>query len=71
MTAPTHTIASVRRDLPPVTLKIGHTVYPAHVAGRLLPFPRVWTRVDGVLLDFEFAWKTIAAALNSGRPLRA
>ena len=60
----------VKDELPDVTIRVGKTVYPGVVAGRLLPFAKVCF-ADGCGATMEFAWETIAECLNRGVPLRA
>ena len=58
---------SVRAALPDVQVRIGKRTYPAQVSGRLHRFAWVTIRETGA--RFEYAWATIANALNNDRPL--
>jgi hypothetical protein len=61
------TAAKVRDELPDVQVKVGKTVYTGKVRGRKNAFAGVhW----GPTSSAEWAWQTIANALNNGRPLQ-
>lgn len=65
----THTIETVKRDLPKVTIRLmSGKIVEGNVTGRMNKFASVWTKDnhDG----WEFAWQTIVNALNNDRPLR-
>lgn len=63
----THTIESVKAELPNVQIKIGKQIVTANVIGRKMPFARVWNRdnMDG----WEFSWQAIVNSLNNDTPL--
>ena len=61
----THSIYTIKRDLPEVKVKVGNKIVTGKVTGRMLDFATVI--VDGV--NYEFAWSTITNALNNDRPL--
>ena len=63
-----HTAETVRRDLPDVTVLHKGKTYPGRIAGRRLDFAVV-TWDDG--RREEWAWSSIAHALNAGKPLIA
>jgi hypothetical protein len=75
------TPAKVKSELPDVEVVWNGKKYQARVSGRLLPFAQVtlaWKAERGRKYmtpimgpHFEFAWETIAGALNNGRTLRA
>jgi len=72
------TIASVKDELPQVKVKIGKQTHWARITGRLNPFATVTVFADDrkylrgpAWVDFQFAWQTIADALNNDRPLSA
>lgn len=60
------TVGDVRRLLPEVSCLVAGEVCSGRVTGRLCDFAVV--SVEGHVC--EFAWSTIAAALNNGRSLR-
>lgn len=61
-----HTAETVRRDLPDVTVSRKGKTYPARIINRRADFAVVvWD--DG--LTAEWAWGSIANALNAGAPL--
>ena len=65
----THTIATVKRDLPKVQIKLmSGKVIEGNISGRRNKFATVWTKdnYDG----WEFSWQTIVNALNNEQPLR-
>ncbi len=61
----THSIYTVKRDLPEVKVKVGNKLVTGKVTGRMLDFATVI--VNGA--NYEFAWLTIANALNNDKPL--
>ena len=63
-----YTAETVRRDLPDVTVAHKGKVYPGRIAGVCLDFAIV-TWGDG--RREEWAWSSIAHALNAGKPLIA
>lgn len=64
------TVADVRRLLPAVYAIIDGTPTLCTVAGRMCDFASVRAGSTIKIAEAEFAWSTIAAALNNGRPLR-
>ena len=62
----THSIYTVKLNLPEVNVKVGNKIVTGKVTGRMLDFATVI--VNGV--NHEFAWQTIANALNNNKPLR-
>lgn len=62
------TIATVKEELPNVTVKDGETVYEAWVRGRRNKFAGVsWG--DKKQYTVEVAWETIVHCLNFGKPI--
>ncbi len=59
----------VKDELPEVDVKVGKEIVKGQVGGRKLPFAGVWFSVNGVPLRGEYAWATIANALNKKQPL--
>ena len=62
----THSIQTVKRNLPEVKVKVGSKIVIGKVIGRMLDFATV--TVIGA--NYEFAWATIVNALNNDKPLR-
>jgi hypothetical protein len=79
------TVKSVKEELPSVTVKVGNVRYYGRVTGRLNRFATVTLiepiepkhkRTHPMIApntplwsDHEFAWETIASALNKGTDL--
>ena len=61
----THSIYTVKRDLPEVKVKINGKIVTGKVTGRMLDFATVI--INGA--NYEFAWLTIASALNDDKAL--
>mgnify|MGYP001558776731 CR=1 FL=1 len=61
----THSIYTVKRDLPNVKIKIGNKIVTGQVRGRMEHFATIWSGEA----NYEFAWQTIANALNNDKPL--
>ena len=61
----THSIYTVKRDLPDVKIKIDGKVVTGKVRGRMEDFATVWSGNA----NYEYAWQTIANALNNDKPL--
>ena len=62
------TAADVKESLPAISVLIGNKLYDAQISGRMLEYAVVTV---GQHMRFEYAWQTIAGALNAGRPLIA
>ncbi len=60
-----HSIYTIKRDLPEVKVKVKNKLVTGKVTGRMLDFATVI--VNGA--NYEFAWSTIANALNNDKPL--
>ena len=71
------TIATVKRDLPSVSIRIVKgKIVTGRVSGRLNQFATVSVPNTGTLhsnsiifADGQFSWEAIAHSLNSGKPL--
>jgi hypothetical protein len=65
----THTIETVKRDLPKVTIRLmSGKIIEGNVSGRRNKFASVWIKDNHE--GWEFTWQTIVNALNNDRPLR-
>ena len=62
------TIEKVKDEMPDVRCRFGDKVYDCHISGRKCQFAKVWAK-DAQYLEAEFAWDTIANALNAGHVL--
>lgn len=61
------TIERVKQELPKVQLRLmSGKIVTANVSGRKLKFAKVWYEE----YEWDFAWETIARALNENRTLR-
>lgn len=73
MTATTlWTKATVRAELPDVTVEIGGERLPARVIGRKERYATIVVTIPygtGVQISFEVAWDTIVSTLNRNRPI--
>ena len=66
----TWTIAKVKEELPPVKVRgSGGKKFDGYVIGRMNQFATVVINTDAGPATFDFAWVTIANALNNGRSL--
>jgi hypothetical protein len=64
------TITKVKDELPPVKVRGANgKLFDGYVIGRLNQFATVVVNSDAGTATFEFAWGTIANALNAGRTL--
>ena len=60
------TVEEVRDQLPDVSVRLADgTIVSGHLSGRKNDFATVWLHIP-----IEFAWETIATAINTGNPLR-
>lgn len=66
---PLWTVARVKDELPDVPVKMGNRIYLGVVRGRQLAFAHVIFG-DNNEYRYEYAWETVANALNAQRPLR-
>ena len=66
----TWTAAKVREELPDVQVRWSDgKVYTFVVRGRLLRYASVRPFDIGSAVQLQYSWDTIAASLNSGKPL--
>jgi hypothetical protein len=63
------TINEIKRDLPPVYVKIFNTTIQAAISGRQLKYPIVHTNFMGNNLSWEFSWEAIEKAINTNTAL--
>ena len=59
------TLDTVKRELPPVPIRIGKRLYTGRITGRRLPHATVSVGETG----YPFAWVTIVRVLNTGGAL--
>jgi hypothetical protein len=79
MTATTHTIATVKAELPDVTVRWNGQRWQARVSGRLNQFATVspWVKIGRgrpcAIMGpcFHFSWDAVTRAVNGGHDLQA
>jgi hypothetical protein len=62
--------AATARQADSVPVKCNGKIYNGSISGKLNDFARISILVGDTCVSFEFAWSTIAHALNTDKPLR-
>lgn len=63
------TIDGIKRDLPPVYVKVFNTTVQAAISGRQLKYAIVQTNFLSNNLSWEFSWEAIQYAINNDTAL--
>jgi hypothetical protein len=63
------TIYEIKRELPPVYIKIFNTTIQAAISGRQLKYPIVHCNFLGINHAWEFSWEAIERAINTNTVL--
>jgi len=59
----------VRQRLPRVKVKLFGIIHKGSVSGRRNKFATVWLRHGGHIYERQYAWSTVARALNADKAL--
>lgn len=61
--------ALVKQMLPRINVKLFGRIYKGHVSGRRNKFASVWLQLGGHIYERQYAWSTVARALNTDKAL--